>query len=308
MTRPTLIALVDAGEGPKIAVQSFLYGTLPRGVVIQSMHVVLHRGQLRQIFSVWGASDGGPAEFGNGRRVGPEGAALMHHFLLPPDGTTFNFLPGKYRLEVFASVAHKAEDINLFEHDFELSDEHVAALSPGLPGVTFTWGPATKEFAPHVRTLHTPLLEAGPMPIGAALAVELIASGAAAVIFDSEHTTVHFEVRILNKSGMVVLPEALTLDWGAHGGSFSREGSEPVKTAFRPIGPAEHFIVPVDVKLRFYDGEAPGHVQLRATAKVVAVTDEWGGSRQEPFASFTWGVAIDQRRPAHRPRPQSERT
>lgn len=70
--------------------------------------------------------------------------------------------------------------------------------------------------------LHVPLLEAGLMTIDAALAVELIPSGAAAVIFDSEHTTVHFQLRILNKSGMVVLPEAFTLDWTAHGGSFSR--------------------------------------------------------------------------------------
>jgi hypothetical protein len=47
---------------------------------------------------------------GSGLYVGENGVVCDHHFLLPDDGTKFDFLRGEYKLEVYASLV-KNQDL-----------------------------------------------------------------------------------------------------------------------------------------------------------------------------------------------------
>src|SRR5665213_320844 len=107
MTPPTTIFFGnDKGDNksPKVYLRTLLYSTSKRGRIIQSLYVKLKRGESVQNFNVWVYGAKNDLSRGSGLFVGPEGVTYNHHFLLPKDGTDFNFLPGKYILEVHCTI------------------------------------------------------------------------------------------------------------------------------------------------------------------------------------------------------------
>jgi hypothetical protein len=112
MTQPTLFYFGPDGANseqralaiPKVFVRTLLYSTGRRGIVVENMYVTVARGETRQNFNKWVYRDKGLLSRGSGLFVGHDGLALDHHFLLPADGTSFDFMPGDYTIQVFAKL------------------------------------------------------------------------------------------------------------------------------------------------------------------------------------------------------------
>jgi hypothetical protein len=114
------------------------------------MFVRIRRGESVQNFSVWVYGEGDLTR-GSGLFVGDAGVATNHHFLLPADGTQFEFLPGRYSLEIYASLVGRRSTIRLFTAGLELSSELSAKLRLPETGVYFDWGADSNSYHAHAR-------------------------------------------------------------------------------------------------------------------------------------------------------------
>jgi hypothetical protein len=74
-----------------------------------------------------------------------------HHFLLPEDGTAFQFLAGEYQLEVFASLVGSAKTLRLSSVSLSVSEQAGAQLQSVECGIYFDWSPDSKRYHPHVE-------------------------------------------------------------------------------------------------------------------------------------------------------------
>jgi hypothetical protein len=156
MTQPTVIYFGpekphsrDSGPWPKVYLRTLLFSTSRRGRVIESMHVTLARNETRQTFNVWVHGDEKLVR-GSGLFVGESGVAANHQFLTPRDGSTFQFSPGRYHLDVYARLLGDAAPTLLFSQQLEVSNEIAQALLKPATGVYFDWGPDSSRYLPHV--------------------------------------------------------------------------------------------------------------------------------------------------------------
>jgi hypothetical protein len=158
MTRPAVIFLgPDGGPKttdlpPKIYLCSLLYATSKRGRIVESMYVRLKRGETTQNFSIWTYGDKQLSR-GSGLYVPESGITANHHFLLPFDGTSFQFLAGAYILEVFASVVGERTPRLLYSVKLEITSEQEYSLKDKGNGLFFDWGPDAGKYSAHIRVL-----------------------------------------------------------------------------------------------------------------------------------------------------------
>lgn len=157
MTQPTVIYFgPDAPRSrnvpppPKVYLRALLFSTSKRGRVIESMHVTLSRNETRQNFNIWVYGDERLVR-GSGLFVGETGVEANHHFLTPKDGTSFRFVEGHYRLDVFAHLLGDQKQTHLFSQTLEISREIGASLTEVHAGLYFDWGPDSSRYLPHVE-------------------------------------------------------------------------------------------------------------------------------------------------------------
>jgi len=75
-----------------------------------------------------------------------------HHFLTPEDGTSFRFIEGHYKLEVFAHLLGDPKPIRLFFQELDISHDVATALQKERSaGLYFDWGPDSSRYLPHVE-------------------------------------------------------------------------------------------------------------------------------------------------------------
>jgi hypothetical protein len=143
---------------PKVFVRCFLYSTSARSHCIESMYARIRRGDSAQTFSVWvcgGARD--DLSRGAGLAVGAQGVALHHHFLLPRDGTTYQFLPGSYVVELFATLVGRRRPVKLREIEVQVSEAQSQQLRGDTRhGLYFDWSPETQRFRGHIDNARPP--------------------------------------------------------------------------------------------------------------------------------------------------------
>jgi hypothetical protein len=153
MVRPSLIAFLDAGgnDGPKVWFRTLLYSTSRRGNVLESMFVRVRRGEAQQNFSFWVCGDNKDLASGCGLFVEHSGVALNHHFVLPKDGSRFDFVAGDYVIEVFASLVNSRTALSLARIPLTLTDEHAKALKNADENVYFDWWPDSARYNAHVH-------------------------------------------------------------------------------------------------------------------------------------------------------------
>ncbi len=113
------------------------------------MHASLSRNESQQNFNVWVHGDEKLVR-GSGLFVGETGIAANHHFLTPKDGSDFKFIPGTYRLNVFAKLLGDAKQKLLFTQELTISHEIAQSLSKRGVGLYFDWGPDSSRYLPHV--------------------------------------------------------------------------------------------------------------------------------------------------------------
>jgi hypothetical protein len=151
MTQPTTIyfGFDIMIASPKVYLRTLLYSSAKRGQIIESMFVKLQRGESIQTFKIWVYGEDSLAR-GSGLYVGEEGVAYNHHFTLPSDGTRFEFLPGDYRVEVYASLVGKTP-LLLYATNLTLAEQAASQLKNTDCGVFFDWGPDSGRYHAHVR-------------------------------------------------------------------------------------------------------------------------------------------------------------
>jgi hypothetical protein len=147
MTRPTLVFFGPDGPGgpPKVFLRTLLYSTGKRGRIIENMFIRVRRGESLQTFNVWIYGDG-PVARGSGLYVGDGGVAANHHFLLPRDETSFGFIGGTYRLEVFAALVGDRRTMSLAKIQLILAEPHAEAMRSRHAGVFYDWDPDSREY------------------------------------------------------------------------------------------------------------------------------------------------------------------
>lgn len=153
MTRPTVIYFgPDTGpNGPpdEVFLRTLLYSTGKRGHVIENMFVRLHHGETRQHFNIWAYGDTSLSR-GSGLFVPDTGYAANHHFLLPPDGTSFQFSVGQYVLEVFVTEVGSRGRL-LYTANLEITPDNYRDFKQPGHGLYFDWGPDAARYFAHVR-------------------------------------------------------------------------------------------------------------------------------------------------------------
>jgi hypothetical protein len=151
---------------PKVFVRALLYATSIRGRIVQGMFVRLRRGDSSQTFPVWVSGDTrGNLSRGARLAVKSDGIALHHHFLLPGDGTTYEFLPGAYELELCAVLVGESRPRRLGLIKLAVSDLEAARLREDqTSGLYFDWSPDTGRYSTHIDQARLP--EPPPMTVG----------------------------------------------------------------------------------------------------------------------------------------------
>jgi hypothetical protein len=189
MTQPTVVYFGPDGNAPetspapKVFFRTLLYSTAKRGRIIESMYVKLRRGETVQTFNIWVYGEEKLSR-GSGLFVGYEGVTFNHHFLLPADGTTYSFLPGNYKLEVYASLVGTPGDFLIGGAELQMSESIARALQAPKAGVYFDWGPDSATYCHHIRgKSERPLLPSHAAAdgisdeVGLARAADLISEG-----------------------------------------------------------------------------------------------------------------------------------
>ncbi len=151
MTQPAMIALgTDRGGIQKTWLRMLLYSTGKRGQLVENMFLKVRHGESVQNLNLWVCGETVDELLrGSGLFVPENGVALFHHFLPPPE-TKFEFFPGEYRFETYASVVGRGNPLLLNSVDLRLSAEEAAAIKAG-DGVYFDWGPDSRKYHPRVE-------------------------------------------------------------------------------------------------------------------------------------------------------------
>ena len=154
MTQPSIIYFgSDSGStssGAKVYLRTLLFCTAKRGRVIETMYVALRRNETQQNFSVWVNGDDRLVR-GSGLFVSENGIVANHHFLPPPEDSSFAFREGSYRIEVFAKLIDKQESQKLFEHELFINSRDAKALEDSSIGLYFDWAPEAGRYIPHLK-------------------------------------------------------------------------------------------------------------------------------------------------------------
>jgi hypothetical protein len=142
----------------KVFVRALLYATAARGRIVEGMYARLTRGDSAQTFSVWVCGEGrGALGRGVGLAVRPDGAALDHHFLLPRDGTTYRFLAGVYKVELFVVLVGRARPMKLRTVELTVTEPQATALNEDpTSGLYFDWSPETGRYHGHIDNAKLP--------------------------------------------------------------------------------------------------------------------------------------------------------
>ena len=164
MTQPTVVyfgpdggSRPDGRPGLKVYFRTLLYATARRGRVIETIFVRLNRGETTQNFNIWVYGDKSLSR-GSGLFVSDAGIAANHHFLLPSDGTAFQFLPGTYTLEVFVRLVAATKPSLLHTVALDVSEGHSESLKNTRQGLYFDWGPDSGRYYAHIRSNPQPEL------------------------------------------------------------------------------------------------------------------------------------------------------
>ncbi|AFM13953.1 hypothetical protein [Turneriella parva] len=155
MTQPTVIYLgpdgkADAKGDNKIFLRTLLYATAKRGLVVESMHIALERGESKQNFSIWVYGEQQMYR-GSGLYVNDTGLTYNHHFLLPRDSSDFQFSEGEHRLRVFAKIVDQNSVIELFNTRFTVTKTQAEQIRAGNSGLYFDWGPDSQQYHSHLE-------------------------------------------------------------------------------------------------------------------------------------------------------------
>jgi hypothetical protein len=151
MTKPTVIFFGPDGPGAelkKVFIRTLLYSTSERGQYIENMYVRLQRGETTRDFNIWVYGDKDLAR-GSGLFVGKSGLASNHHYLMPKDGSHFEFSKGSYQLDIFVEQVNE-QPRKIYTQHLEIDDTQGKALTDKNAGIYFDWAPNAQTYESHI--------------------------------------------------------------------------------------------------------------------------------------------------------------
>ncbi len=151
MTKPTVIFFGPDGSSAdikKIFIRTLLYSTSDRGQYIENMYIRLQRGETTQNFNIWVYGDKDLAR-GSGLFISKIGLASNHHFLMPKDGSTFEFRKGNYQLDIFVELV-KMKPIKIYTQPLIIDEAQEKALIDKKAGIYFDWAPNAQTYYSHI--------------------------------------------------------------------------------------------------------------------------------------------------------------
>ena len=154
MAQPTIVFFgYDGPQGPpKVVIGTIMFSTGQRGNILESMFIKLRRSEATQTFSRWVYGNSKNAR-ASGLYVGIEGVTDNHHFLIPSDGTQYQFLPGEYELEIYGSLINRKPSMLLKRVQIFLSSEEANSLNHREVGVMFNWSPEIRKYVSETRRM-----------------------------------------------------------------------------------------------------------------------------------------------------------
>jgi len=149
MTQPTIIGFFrHTSDGPRVFLPTLLFSTSKQTHVVENIYATLRRGDTIQTFSIWahGETQANMTR-ASGLSVGQSGIFHNHHFMLPPDGSKYEFLPGDYVLDIFAQVFGESSSARLGDSlHLVISREDAEACKDDNTGVVFNWAPDARRY------------------------------------------------------------------------------------------------------------------------------------------------------------------
>jgi hypothetical protein len=152
MTQPTMVFFgSDSPHGPqKVVLRTLLYSTARRGHIVENMFVRLRYNETTQKFDYWAYGEKTSVR-GSGLRVGYEGVAYYHHFLLHEDVTNWKFADGNYVVEVFATLVNFSKPLLLSRLNLTVSNKVSNIAIKENMGIFFDWEPDSKQYHSHIN-------------------------------------------------------------------------------------------------------------------------------------------------------------
>jgi hypothetical protein len=154
MAQPTIVFFgYDGPAGPpKIVIGTIMFSTGQRGHILESMFIKLRRSETIQTFSRWVYGNSNNAR-ASGLYIGIEGVSENHHFLIPNDGTQYQFVSGEYELEVYGSLINHKSSLLLKRVQVSLNAEQATALNHREIDVMFNWCPEIGKYISETKKL-----------------------------------------------------------------------------------------------------------------------------------------------------------
>ena len=169
MTQPTQIFFGydkprddDTSAWPKVFLRTLLFATSKRGRVVENIYVKLTCEDITQNFNVWVYGERNELVRGSGLFVGETGVEAYHHFLASKTDDPFNFISGKYRLDVYAHLLGSKTSKRLFSYSLEVSDEESSSIGEQNSGLYFDWDPDKSRYTHYLKHAPKSFWEDGP--------------------------------------------------------------------------------------------------------------------------------------------------
>jgi hypothetical protein len=101
---------------------------------------------------------------------------MDHHFLLPHDGTQYDFRAGRYTVDVYAKLARRRRPSRLGSISVDLPEAVADAATTHHHGVFFDWGPDLDRYHAHARPAPAPSVDPAAALLPSIIATELLAA------------------------------------------------------------------------------------------------------------------------------------
>lgn len=157
MTRPQFFALLPEngpfGSWIKFFTRVLVFSTGQRGRVIENLYVTIHHNNKELPFHYWMYGETDKLTIGSGVFVGHQGLAANHHFVPTTPVSSNDFTAGSYKLEISTLLLGDRWPIQLFEIQFNLNDEEVAAIRNSKDhAIFFIWDKNNNVYKSRIDT------------------------------------------------------------------------------------------------------------------------------------------------------------
>jgi len=116
---------------------------------VANFFVVLKNEVTRQVSPIWYFGEPTPMR-GGGQFIGRKGEYNLYYFLLLEEGAGFEFLPGRYTMEVYVDVSRKPKRI--FKKQLMLSADLAVHIKERNAYVTFVWLSNVRKYIGRIAT------------------------------------------------------------------------------------------------------------------------------------------------------------